>query len=748
MANIGKDIKMENCKTQKATNANTANNNLIIRTRTSPKILFDTIKILTEHQRAAVREIGLASLLDITVDGIPCKLGFYVVDNLDTKHMKLKVMNGDIPITVASIHRILGVPTGGLDLNAIAPSIGDNDLSKSWKKQFSKERMRPRDVMNVIETSGDYGPNFKLNFIVIIVSTLAECSRVRCCNVGFLSRIRSVDTIKDIDCAKYIYDCLKNSKIGWKRDSLLSFYAGPITYLTLLYVESTVCKQLDVYPHKRAMQKWTLENLRRRQDIEIDEGGLGTAKLKTNESDGDGATSNVRRRDSSCFDLQTKGDLSEEELLRILDKRIEELDFHKWEADVLLEDAIQRYPKSTGFDIIRAKLASMFKNSKWDRASYQEEDVAPTTVHARTPKNQPDKPSSSRMGGLALDMVDATPIQADNITFTGTLSPLSQYWYSPTLHQEVDRVSNQKIGPDSTVNEKVYQSKDKGKQVVSYTPNDRCKVVKRDIMLRVNRSPADICVINQDAGVSNAGPKKGGRSVTFVDFSPPKFDLGFSPTQLEHVPNEEDPKSRAEPTDRKDRYAKRQARLGDKLRSPYVQRAVTFEVTADDKRMQDWVLGGLGGPLEPIFISRMAMMIKREEVQSLANRSVVSSKVIDGWSLVLNNDEVLRNNDSPRRFFFPFVIAMDPVCSDQHRDTKERYEAFMKNIMQFTNGDNELLSMRNLDLVFFPVVDGLSFYTVVFDLRQPSVEVIDTYDQCGSIDEAYEYRTYALHDMI
>ncbi|KVH91525.1 Cystatin [Cynara cardunculus var. scolymus] len=84
-----------------------------IRTRTSPKTLYETVKCLTPAQRATIKDMGFESLLDMTVDGIPAKLGFYVVDMLDVAAMNIKINNGAIPITAESIHEVLKVANGG-----------------------------------------------------------------------------------------------------------------------------------------------------------------------------------------------------------------------------------------------------------------------------------------------------------------------------------------------------------------------------------------------------------------------------------------------------------------------------------------------------------------------------------------------------------------------------------------------------------------------------------------------------------
>ena len=52
----------------------------VIRTRTSPRVLYDCIQLLNEQQRSVVTKMGLGKVLGLATNGIPTKLGFYVVD--------------------------------------------------------------------------------------------------------------------------------------------------------------------------------------------------------------------------------------------------------------------------------------------------------------------------------------------------------------------------------------------------------------------------------------------------------------------------------------------------------------------------------------------------------------------------------------------------------------------------------------------------------------------------------------------
>lgn len=97
---------------------------------------------------------------------------------------------------------------------------------------------------------------------------------------------------------------------------------------------------------------------------------------------------------------------------------------------------------------------------------------------------------------------------------------------------------------------------------------------------------------------------------------------------------------------------------------------------------------------------------------------------------------------------FSHEISTDPLISDQDKDIHERYERFRHSIFVFSNHDNDVISMQNLDLVFFPIVDDRFFYMVVFNLRNPEVLVIDSHDRVGAVDELYEYKTYGLHDVM
>lgn len=133
---------------------------ITLRTRTSPRVLHDAISGLTDAHEKTVREMGLGVLLEMTLNGIPSKIGFYVVDALDTKKMHLKVHQGVIPISVESVHELLGLPMGGINLVEVDEEESERRILNKWREKFGKRKMRPMDLLDAIQKSDEAGFTF------------------------------------------------------------------------------------------------------------------------------------------------------------------------------------------------------------------------------------------------------------------------------------------------------------------------------------------------------------------------------------------------------------------------------------------------------------------------------------------------------------------------------------------------------------------------------------------------------------
>ncbi|KVH98677.1 hypothetical protein Ccrd_023099 [Cynara cardunculus var. scolymus] len=238
------------------------------------------------------------------------------------------------------------------------------------------------------------------------------------------------------------------------------------------------------------------------------------------------------------------------------------------------------------------------------------------------------------------------------------LSPLSQFWTSPTVIAEVDRESNERTaitakGVGCNTDPKLLE---------------KVKMTSLEAQLesvgRVRSRGIDEC--------ETWASKLHRPSQTDIDT--PAFDLGISPSKEEVIACVGSSKAIGGHENVISTMPKRDPKLSFKLHSLYVTRAVMFEVNSDERKLQDWILRGIGRTL------------------------VVSTKIIDVWSMVLNREERLRSNESPRRYFVQTDISMDAIIRDEDLNVNQRYDRFRKNITSCMNNDKELISMRNVDL--------------------------------------------------
>ncbi|KAK9073617.1 hypothetical protein SSX86_007941 [Deinandra increscens subsp. villosa] len=113
--------------------------------------------------------------------------------------------------------------------------------------------------------------NFDPKRMVIKVGRLKET---------VLDYISSDVDFKHVDWVYYIIEAIKGCKERWRREDNTSEFAGPLAILMLLYVDSTKCNGMVVDDSVNAITFWTKQNLKFRQELEIQNGCFGKVKLK------------------------------------------------------------------------------------------------------------------------------------------------------------------------------------------------------------------------------------------------------------------------------------------------------------------------------------------------------------------------------------------------------------------------------------------------------------------------------------
>ncbi|KAJ9565459.1 hypothetical protein OSB04_001425 [Centaurea solstitialis] len=450
-----------------------------LNTRTSPRTLYETVIGLNQAQRRAVCDMGLESIINMTIDGVPYKLGFYVVDILNTKKMSLDMINSSIQITTQSIHDLMGLRLGGLDLEDPNDEDGDESIVDEWKSQFDKPKIRPTDVMKLILETDDASFRFKMNFLVLFVNLMAECTPSGICNVNFISKIKNEEMIPRIDWCKFIYNKIKQSKQRWKGENRYCFYAGPLTYITLLYVEATMSPRVVIPQKKHAITSWNIGLLRKREATEIAAGGFGMLPVKPEYTESN-LKEGKRSADAPKSPLNEPG---EKVYITVVEKNIKLILMAKDEAEKTIDEALNKFPRDPNLLKYKHQLKSMFNmDSREERSG---------------PSSSPKTPKAST--------------SQDTDRHPSTLTPL---YVSPEFLNELDR-KTEKVIKDSKAKKRLHLSNDPDFHVHETNYQSTVKIM--------SVTPSKSMTRTEGAAA--------------LDDDIPTFDLGISPVKIT-PPNE------------------------------------------------------------------------------------------------------------------------------------------------------------------------------------------------------------------
>ncbi|KVI11001.1 hypothetical protein Ccrd_010593 [Cynara cardunculus var. scolymus] len=200
-----------------------------------------------------------------------------------------------------------------------------------------------------------------------------------------------------------------------------------------------------------------------------------------------------------------------------------------------------------------------------------------------------------------------------------------------------------------------------------------------------------------------------------------------------------------------ERATRRELKLGDHLRSPFVIRAVDLNVTPEKRKIHEWVVAGLGGKYELLFSTPNDTKLHRHAI-SLGRTTTIYVSVIDAWATLLNYEERYRNRDSLRHYFFNMEVMGYTKLRSKSVNHNTQYALFKKGLLSSAKKNWEVVQMHNVDLVFFPLLDKGHYYLVVFNLKNPSIVVIDNrYREVSDDDhllQMYDFITDILQRLM
>ncbi|KAI3759584.1 hypothetical protein L6452_07500 [Arctium lappa] len=390
----------------------------------------------------------------------------------------------------------------------------------------------------------------------------------------------------------------------------------------LLYADITECKKLNVERKRPAISVWNMENLRRREYLELSDGGFGTWKLIADDGIQKEKLLDVFAKRSEIPKISAKSKLKDyKDQIRA---NLNEILAQKQIVEFTIEKAISDFPSDLDLRTLDMEFRNLFNQPDGYTSVHKDQNndqqfhtPKKTTAHHNDQEDHASKDKDqSLITTEGLQLVPGIPLET------------SQYRNSPRTHIELDDTFN------------------------------------------------------------NYGKKK-----EFNAYEIPKMDLGFSPdkhldspTPISSIP----PmtgffvtlNSKTKAICDAHMANKRESKLGDSLRSPYVKRTVAIDAleTSSEKKICAWINAAIEPICEPVFETSTGVVALRGTIESLCARTEIYSNIIDSWAALLNHEERFR------------------IMVDEDTSEDVKLKLFTDNLLAAVGGDDDMLSFKSIDL--------------------------------------------------
>ncbi|GKB10636.1 hypothetical protein Tco_0844559 [Tanacetum coccineum] len=344
-----------------------------INTRMSPSHLKNVLNTCTLTQIMDLNELGLGHFHNnFDFESTPGELGMWVVKSYDHETHTLRMGDGRrIKVSRELIHEILGVPMGENKVISLPSTTSEDKTTTDWRytTPFTEDRIHITRVDDHVSSLTANGWPFKVGFLVVFFSILAQGNKDGTVNQRFIPTLRNIDEFQNYDWCQFILDCIKAEVMEFKPRS---YFAGPLLLLALIYVSSTVSPTTTVERKAPIFKAWSTKLLKKRESEELKSGGFGKLpileglefiepkkpKLKKKKSEvlllGDGSMS--REQELEEFKTKTSKDMKD-----CLNDNVSKIKALMLDTCEKLKIALNEYPKDSDLKMILGKRLGFFK---------------------------------------------------------------------------------------------------------------------------------------------------------------------------------------------------------------------------------------------------------------------------------------------------------------------------------------------------------------------------------------------------
>lgn len=174
----------------------------------------DIISGLSQAKKDVIKKYNFGCFLEFEKWAIPRKFVQWIADHVDTRSSDIIVKEKVIPISPMSIHSVLGIPIGGLEIKS------DNDSGKNYLlEMFAQTNLPPIKFFgNKLLKDDLTGEQIFICFMVVTLSTFLCPNSNTYPSPKYLSPLLDVDKVNDWDWSKFVFEWLMIYVKKFKKD--------------------------------------------------------------------------------------------------------------------------------------------------------------------------------------------------------------------------------------------------------------------------------------------------------------------------------------------------------------------------------------------------------------------------------------------------------------------------------------------------------------------------------------------------
>ncbi|GJT78790.1 ulp1 protease family, C-terminal catalytic domain-containing protein [Tanacetum coccineum] len=615
-------------------------------TRSSPKPMYEAMMTLSDPQKKCLKDMGFERMIHFPIVELPSALAYHAIDHFHTGSMELRLEKGSIKATRQKVQDMLGIPMGSRKLEDLEQRPSNDPFIKEWEKQFKHvQKPTPTAIASVISDTTE------VDFIIT----------------------EDVD-ISDIDWCGYILDCLHTSKKNWKDvKTRKNFYYGPLTFLCLLYLDSTIFPDLRVLHHRPALRSWNTTTMRKRIKMETETRRLG--KLEHHEEfdpeeEQDGM--NVYKGlDVYVAPINDKEPETKEQYEELFNDN--EFNLYESSKDNDSEGEPDGDNENNNHDDDGAPTADANKKKESEN---QKKERKKEEIDKQTEESGSEGTEESGSEGTEENGSEATEggsdgkeenMNGDEREVTAQMDVNNQ---NKELNKEKDAnetEDNDKMNNNDMKNDSVQEKQDTNKDENAKVDNvqekqadDKDEIGEDEFW---NTQFTDSQCEELENQAKEEIKKKTAKRKTVIEMTPPSFSLGLSPDT-----------NKVE-----ERAAKRVKKPSRFIVSPYINKKTATKGNAvqDEMMICSYLFSMEGSELDFIFETKEGNATIRDYMQTLAPTLKIESNVIDTYCLVLNHEQGVNNKGNKTKHFFHTGMITKDMFNWKMEDGKKYDEKNM-----------------------------------------------------------------------